>query len=53
MTKIILDLNEPEFQNEFFELQKDEQRALLNTFKKISNLSWDDKSIKNNYTLCF
>lgn len=36
MTKIILDLNEPEFQNEFFELQKDEQLSLLNTLKKIA-----------------
>lgn len=41
MTKIILDLNEPEFQNEFFELQKDEQLSLLNTLKKIAKQSWE------------
>lgn len=42
MNKILLDLNRPQFQNEFFELQKDEQRALLNTLKKMSKLTWDE-----------
>ncbi len=40
MSKILIDLNRPKFQNEFFELQKDEQRALLNTLKKIAKLEW-------------
>lgn len=41
MTKILIDLNKPAFQKEFFNLQKDEQRALLNTLRKIYNLSWE------------
>lgn len=50
MTKILLDMNEEEFQNSFFNLEKHEQRALLNTLKKITKLNWEelyqDKGIK-------
>jgi hypothetical protein len=42
MSKILIDLNDYNFQSEMFELQKDEQRALLNTLKKISKLNWSD-----------
>jgi hypothetical protein len=50
MTKILLDMNYPEFQKQLFSLEKIEQRALLNTLKKVTKLSWDelyyDKGIK-------
>lgn len=42
MTKIVLDLNSPKFQNKLFELEKSEQRALLNTLSKIKKLSWEE-----------
>jgi len=42
MSKILIDLNKPKFQQEFFELQEDEQRALLNTLKKMSKLEWTE-----------
>lgn len=42
MNKILLDLNVEEFQDSLFNLEKHEQRALLNTLKKISNLSWEE-----------
>ncbi|KKB96846.1 hypothetical protein SZ25_00052 [Candidatus Arcanobacter lacustris] len=42
MTEITLDMNCPEFQESLFSLEKDEQRSILNTLKKISKLSWDD-----------
>ena len=42
MTKILLDMNEEEFQNSLFNLEKQEQRALLNTLRKISKLSWEE-----------
>lgn len=40
MTNIKIDMNSPEFQRGLFELEKSEQSALLNTLKKISQLSW-------------
>jgi len=50
MTKILLDMNAQNFQKRLFSLEKIEQRALLNTLDKISNLTWDelykDKGIK-------
>lgn len=50
MTNIFLDMNYPGFQKELFDLEKAEQRALLNTLKKIKQLSWErlhaDKGIR-------
>jgi len=42
MTKILLDLNYPGFQEQLFDLEKLEQRAFLNTLKKIRQLGWED-----------
>lgn len=41
MTKIKIDLNNPDFQKDLFSLQKNEQLALIKSLKKISNLTWD------------
>ena len=41
MVEIKIDLNNPEFQKDFFELEKNEQIALIKTLKKISQLNWD------------
>ncbi|AVP87961.1 hypothetical protein phytr_10330 [Candidatus Phycorickettsia trachydisci] len=50
MSRILLDMNYPAFQQSLFGLEKVEQRAILNTLKKISQLSWEalyiDKGIK-------
>lgn len=40
MSKIKIDMNNIEFQNALFALEKNEQSALLKTLKKISQLSW-------------
>jgi hypothetical protein len=37
---ILLDLNNPIFQKNLFDLQKNEQRSVLGTLRKISNMSW-------------
>jgi len=42
MTEILLDMNGKEFQNSLFKLEKQEQRALLNTLRKINKLNWED-----------
>ena len=42
MSKILLDLNVKEFQDSLFNLEKHEQRALLNTLRKITSLSWEE-----------
>jgi hypothetical protein len=42
MTKILLDINYPGFQEQLFNLEKQEQRALLNTLKKINQMNWED-----------
>jgi hypothetical protein len=42
MTKILLDLNNPKFQEQIFLLEKNEQRALFNTLGKIIKLNWDE-----------
>jgi hypothetical protein len=42
MTKIKIDLNNPEFQKDLFSLQKYEQLALIKTLRKISKLNWDE-----------
>ena len=41
MTKIKIDLNNPEFQKDLFSLQKNEQLALIKTLRKISSFTWD------------
>ncbi|MGE3920558.1 MAG: hypothetical protein AB7F64_06405 [Gammaproteobacteria bacterium] len=41
MVEIKIDMNNPEFQKDFFSLEKNEQLALLKTLKKISQLTWD------------
>lgn len=50
MTSISLDMNYPQFQEQLFTLEKVEQRALLNTLRKIKQLNWTtlytDKGIK-------
>jgi hypothetical protein len=47
---IKIDLNTPEFQNDFFNLEKIEQLALIKTLKKIRKLQWvelySDKGLK-------
>ena len=42
MTKIKIDLNNPEFQKDLFSLQKNEQLALIKTLRKISSFTWDE-----------
>jgi len=34
-------MNQTEFQNQLFKLEKNEQRALLNTLDKIKKLTWE------------
>ena len=40
--KIKLDMNSPSFQEDLFNLEKSEQRALFNSLKKIIQLHWED-----------
>lgn len=40
MTSIKIDLNNPEFQNDLFGLEKNELAALIRALKKIHKLSW-------------
>lgn len=40
MTDVKIDMNNPEFQCDFFGLGKNEQIALINTLKKIQKMSW-------------
>ena len=42
MNKILLDINYPAFQEQLFNLEKIEQRAFLNTLKKIKQLNWEE-----------
>jgi hypothetical protein len=35
-----LDLNNPHFQEQLFDLEKVEQRAVLNTLRKIASMTW-------------
>ena len=41
MSIILLDMNYLKFQEQLFALEKVEQRALLNTLKKIIQLNWE------------
>jgi hypothetical protein len=36
-----LDLNSPVFQRHLFDLEKDQQRTVLTTLRKISGMTWD------------
>lgn len=36
-----LDLNNPQFQSQLFALAKDEQRAVLNSLRKLSRMTWN------------
>lgn len=40
MAEIKIDMNNPEFQRDFFQLEKNEQLALIKTLKKIRQLNW-------------
>ena len=42
MTRILIDLNNENFQNTLFNLEKLEQHALFNSLKKIRQLNWDE-----------
>src|SRR5579883_2949449 len=50
MEKIKIDTNNPQFQQDFFHLEKPEQLALIRTLKKISEMQWpqlySDKGLK-------
>ena len=38
--KVKLDLNNPVFQRQLFNLQKSDQREVLGTLRKLSNMTW-------------
>lgn len=40
MNEIKIDMNSPQFQKDFFNLEKVEQLALIKSLKKIRNLNW-------------
>ena len=42
MTNVKIDMNNPEFQQDLFKLEKIEQAALIKTLKKISQLTWHE-----------
>ena len=39
--RVQLDLNSPVFQRHLFGLEKDQQRAVLTTLRKLSEMTWD------------
>jgi hypothetical protein len=39
--RVRLDLNSPTFQRRLFGLEKDQQRAVLTTLKKLLEMTWD------------
>lgn len=39
--RVRLDLNSPAFQRHLFNLEKDQQRAVLTTLKKLLEMTWD------------
>jgi hypothetical protein len=39
---IQIDLNNPRFQTDFFKLEKTESYAIMKTFRKLSQLEWDE-----------
>lgn len=42
MSKVLIDMNNRYFQDVLFNIEKIEQRALLNTLRKISKLNWEE-----------
>lgn len=42
MNDIKIDMNQPDFQRDFFDLEKTEQVALIKTLGKIRKLHWSD-----------
>ncbi len=38
---VLLDLNNPKFQQQLFGLSKNEQRSVLLTLRKLSNMTWE------------
>ncbi len=42
MSKIKIDMNNPEFQKDLFALEKNNQLVLIKVLKKISHLTWDE-----------
>lgn len=42
MNEVKIDMNNPVFQQGFFELEKTEQTALIKTLKKICKLTWSE-----------
>lgn len=47
MTKIKIDMNNPDFQTDLFNLEKQEQIALIKTLKKIHQLRWSQLYLDN------
>ena len=45
MTRVRLDLNNPEFQGQLFALQKQERNEVLSTLKKLHQMTWEQASI--------
>lgn len=41
MTTVRLDLNNPTFQNQLFDLDEDERERVVTTLKKVSTMTWD------------
>ena len=41
MSKVLLDLNNPIFERDLFNLSKSEASSALKTFRKISQLTWE------------
>jgi hypothetical protein len=39
--RLQLDLNNPEFQEQLFALEKDSQRSVLSTLRKLSKMTWE------------
>jgi len=42
MSEILIDMNNPVFQNDLFALEKTEQLSLIKTLKKIKKLTWSE-----------
>lgn len=42
--KVLLDLNYPAFQTELFDLDTNELRKVIKTFKKLQSMSWNEVS---------
>ncbi|MEN9772676.1 MAG: hypothetical protein RJA58_1319, partial [Pseudomonadota bacterium] len=41
-TKVVLDLNNPEFQRSWIELERDDAERVRSTFKKLIQLTWSE-----------